>query len=102
MNCARMLMLLAAFGVVGALSDPTLKIYQDGRLIAQNDDWQTGGSDAGAAGLATGAFALAPGSKDAALVLTLPPGAYTAVVSGTGGSAGAGLVEVYEVPTANL
>ncbi len=45
-----------------------------------------------------GAFALGAGSQDGALVLTLPPGAYTAQVSGVGNATGVGLVEVYEVP----
>ncbi|MCX6954412.1 MAG: hypothetical protein NTV51_19850, partial [Verrucomicrobia bacterium] len=89
---------LGAFGVAGALSDPTLKIYQNGQLVGQNDDWTSAGAEVPAAALASGAFALATGSKDSALVLTLAPGAYSAVVSGAGNSSGAGLVEVYELP----
>jgi hypothetical protein len=46
-----------------------------------------------------GAFAwTAPSSADSALLLTLPPGAYTAQVSGFSGDTGVALVEVYEVP----
>ena len=45
-----------------------------------------------------GAFALAADSKDSALIVTLPPGGYTAQVSGVGGTTGIALVEVYEVP----
>jgi hypothetical protein len=41
---------------------------------------------------------LRTGSKDAALVLTLPPGAYTATVSGVGTSTGIAIVEVYDLP----
>jgi len=41
---------------------------------------------------------LTVGSKDAALVLELPPGIYTAQVSGVGNTTGVGLVEVYEAP----
>jgi hypothetical protein len=44
-----------------------------------------------------GAFGLGAGSKDAVLLVSLPPGAYTAQVSGIGGG-GIALVEVYEVP----
>ena len=51
-----------------------------------------------AAAAATGAFALADGSRDAALLVELPPGAYSAVVHGVGETTGAGLVEVYEIP----
>jgi hypothetical protein len=45
-----------------------------------------------------GAFAYAAGSTDAALIVNLPPGAYTAEVTGVGGTSGVSLVEVYEVP----
>ena len=45
-----------------------------------------------------GAYAFKGGSKDAALVVTLQPGVYTAQVSGANGGTGDGVVEVYEVP----
>jgi hypothetical protein len=46
-----------------------------------------------------GAFAWTdPASPDCALLVTLPPGAYTAEVLGTGGATGVSLVEVYAVP----
>jgi len=47
---------------------------------------------------AVGAFALPSGRADCALVLTLAPGAYTAVVSGVNGTSGVALVEVYQAP----
>lgn len=92
---------LAAFGVPGALADPLLKLYKGDVVLRQNDNWSDSATEAAllaAAGSATGAFALTPGTKDAALLITLEPGAYTAQVSGVGGAAGAALVEVYEVP----
>jgi hypothetical protein len=92
---------LAAFGVPGALTDPLLKLYKGDVVLRQNDNWSDSAAEASliaAAGSATGAFALTPGTKDAALLITLEPGAYTAQVSGVGGAAGAALVEVYEVP----
>lgn len=92
---------LTTFGVGSALADPALTIYRDGQLLAQNDNWTTASAEVGAAGAATGAFALSAGSKDAALVLSLSPGAYTAVVSGVGATSGASLVEVYDVPANN-
>jgi hypothetical protein len=46
---------------------------------------------------AVGAFSLATGSADSAMVLTLPPGAYTAEVSGADGGTGIALVEIYEM-----
>ncbi len=45
-----------------------------------------------------GAFAFVPGSQDAAVIVNLHPGAYTARVSGAGGTTGVALVEVYEIP----
>jgi hypothetical protein len=58
----------------------------------------TTAADVAAADTAAGAFGLARGSKDAALVVTLPPGQYTAIVSGTDNATGAAIVEVYELP----
>lgn len=100
---------LAGFGVAGALIDSTVKVYQGSTLVAQNDDWGTPqavaggtapatGAEISAAATATGAFALGAGTRDAALLVTLPPGAYSAVVAGSANTTGAGLVEVYEVP----
>jgi hypothetical protein len=94
---------LTAFGVPSVLGDPVLRVYEQSRVMAQNDDWQTplqGGATANelaAAATAAGAFPLVAGSRDAALLITLAPGAYTAVVSGANDTTGAGLVEVYEV-----
>lgn len=96
---------LAAFNVTGWLANPRLDLFRDGALIASNDDW--GVPDAGGAGAATlataftqvGAFPLSdPASRDAALLVTLAPGAYTAQLTGVGGTTGVGLVEIYEVP----
>lgn len=89
---------LTPFGVRSALADPALSIYRDGQLVAQNDDWSSSAAAVASAGAASGAFALSPGSKDAAIVLSLSPGSYSAVLSGVGATSGASLVEVYEVP----
>jgi hypothetical protein len=45
-----------------------------------------------------GAFGLAAGSTDSAMILTLPAGAYTAQVSGANNTTGIALVEIYEIP----
>jgi hypothetical protein len=83
----------------GVLADPFLEIHQTingvDTVIASNDNWN--------ANLATafsqvGAYAFNAGSKDAALLITLPPGVYTAQVSGLNSGTGDGVVEVYEVP----
>ncbi len=93
---------LAAFGVVGALADPKLELFASGATtaMANNDNWNAAANAALVASTATsvGAFALAPDSKDAVLLISLAPGSYTAQVSGVGNTTGLALVEVYEVP----
>lgn len=84
---------LGPLGVDRALSDPVLTVYAGSSMVAQNDNWDT----ALAADFArVGAFGWTTGSRDAALVLTLPAGAYSAQVSGGDGGTGVALVEVYE------
>ena len=69
-------------------------------MIAANDNWNdaTNLAELRAATAACGGFALAEGSKDAALLLTLDPGVYTAHATGVGNTSGQSLVEFYEVP----
>lgn len=77
--------------VAGVLADPVIELHgSDGSLLASNDNWkQTQRADLEATGLAP--------TKDAesAILTTLPPGNYTAIVRGANGSTGVGLVEVY-------
>lgn len=82
---------LAAFGVSGPISAPVLAIYRGSEEIARNAGWA---ADLAPIFGAVGAFALTPGSRDAALLLTLAPGAYTARIDG---GAGEVLAEVYFV-----
>jgi hypothetical protein len=81
----------------GALADPALELFQGSTLLASNDNWK----DAQQAEIeATG---LAPSNDlESAIVRTLAPGAYTAVVQGRNGSTGVGLVEVYDVNQAAI
>ncbi len=80
--------------VAGALGDPFLELHdQAGGLVAKNDNWKTGVKmqaiiDKG----------LAPtNDAESALLVTLAPGAYTAIVQGVAGETGVALVEVYDV-----
>lgn len=90
---------LAPFGVTGLLSDPQITIVPLGQEtpIASNDNWGGGGA-LSAAFASAGAFDLPANSRDAALLVWLPPGAYTAIVSGVGGTTGTALVEIYDLP----
>lgn len=88
---------LAAFGVSDALPAPALELYSGATLVAQNAGWSAQ-PDAAAIATATapaGAFAFAPGSADAALLATLAPGPYTALVRGAP-APGSVLIEAYE------
>jgi hypothetical protein len=96
---------LTSFGITNALPDPSLTIFNAaGQAVFTNNDWSAPIAGAAtAAELATaatraGAFALSANSRDAALLVQLDPGAYTAVVSDTSGATGVSLVEVHEVP----
>lgn len=79
---------LAAFGVGGALPAARLELFRDQTRVTVGDDWGAAPNRDAVAGAAAavGAFALAPASRDAAVLVTLEPGAYTAVVSGQGGA----------------
>jgi hypothetical protein len=95
---------LIPFGVPNVLEDPTLELHDStGALIASNDDWQTtiiGGiitTDQVPAILLSGK---APTNDlESAIIATLPPGGYTAIVRGFDDTVGVGLVEVYALPS---
>ena len=95
---------LATYGVTGVLPDPELDIYQAGTATPKytNIGWGTGGSANTAALTAaftsTGAFQLTnTSSNDSALLISLPPGVYSAQVKGASGDTGVALIEVYLV-----
>ena len=95
---------LTAFGVAGALAQPSLTVTAQatGSTIGSNTGWGTNTSPTpsqiASIAVSVGAFALTSGSADSALVVNLQPGAYTMQISGVGGTTGVGLAEVYEVP----
>ena len=89
---------LAAFGVGGVLANPQLTVFDSGQnVVAANAGW-AGTAELTAAFNYVGAFSLPPTSQDSALLVTLAPGNYTAVVAGAGGSTGMALIEMYEMP----
>lgn len=82
---------LAAFNVSNRLAAPTLAVFSGETKIAETTGWDAGLVPTFSA---VGAFALTAGSRDCALLLTLEPRAYTALV---GGGSGEVLVEIYFV-----
>jgi len=84
---------LAQFSVTGVMQNPTLELH-DGRgsLITTNDNWKdTQQAEITATQLAP------PADVEAAILVTLQPGAYTAIQRGAGGGTGVGLIEIYDV-----
>ena len=102
---------LAPFNVPAVLANPVLTLYTDsGAVIASNSGWgnaPTAGPGAtsamiiqpltAAVAAKVGAFTLANDSADSAMVVTLPPGNYTAQIAGANNTTGVALVEIYEV-----
>lgn len=84
---------LSQFGVAGALADPLLELRNaQGTILISNNDWQdTQRQELIDTGLPPS------NTKESALVTSLTPGNYTAIVSGVGGGTGVGLAEVYNV-----
>jgi hypothetical protein len=87
------------FNVPGALAEPVVTLFAGTQSVATNTAWNSAANAAAIrdAARTVGAFALAEGSRDSALLVTLAPGAYTIQVSGANNTTGAALVEVYEV-----
>jgi uncharacterized repeat protein (TIGR03803 family) len=78
-------------GVGGTLQDPMLELHQGSATLALNDDWRENQAAVQATGLApTNDF-------ESAIVVTLAPGAYTAILQGKNNGAGVGIVEVYDL-----
>lgn len=91
----------APFNVPGTLADPQIQLFGQGSpapLLGSNSGW-SGDPQISAAAASVGAFTWTnPAGSDAALLVTLAPGAYTAVVAGAKGDGGVALVEVYDIP----
>jgi hypothetical protein len=85
---------LVPFGITNALANPTLQLVRssDQVTLETNDDW---GSAANAAAITASGFAPSH-PLESAILVTLPPGAYTAIVTGAGGTTGVGIVEVFQ------
>jgi len=87
---------LSSLGVPNPLADPLLELHDpNGNTLAINDNWQEPAgqeADIRAAGLSSS------DAKESAMLMMLPPGAYTAVVRGNDGGTGIALVEIYQLP----
>jgi cyclophilin family peptidyl-prolyl cis-trans isomerase len=86
---------LTGFGVLNALSNPTLDFFNSqGTKIDSNDDWINSPQKT-----QIQSSGLAPtNDKESAIIQTVAAGGYTAVVHGVNGAVGVGSVEVYQLP----
>ena len=86
---------LAQFGLTPLLADPGLELYDgNGTILIANDDWEDNPAQASQL-ISVG---LAPqDAKESAVLMSLPPGAFTAILGGANGGTGIGLVELYNV-----
>ena len=87
---------LASVGISGVLADPTVTIYDSNHgIVTTNDNWKSSQqTEIQATGLAP------QNDLESAVIVTLPPGSYTAIVSGNNGGTGIALAEVYDLDLA--
>jgi hypothetical protein len=90
---------LSGAGVTGALSDPTLELHDaSGATLATNDNWKINDQTGQSQEADIRATTIPPTNDlESALVATLAPGNYTAIVRGKNNTTGVGLVEVYNI-----
>jgi hypothetical protein len=93
---------LTQYGVPDPLADPTLELHDGtGALIASNDNWPNtiiGGIITENQVREILNSGLAPGNRnESAMIVTLPPGKYTAILRGVNNTTGTALVEVYDL-----
>lgn len=93
---------LATFNVPSPLTNPQIMLWRGNTQIGSNDDYASGANvdtTLPAAFTSVGAFSLTANSRDAAMITTLEPGAYTAQIrGGTATETGEVLLEVYFLP----
>ncbi len=88
-------------GVGVTLSDPTLELHQGNTTRATNDNWKIDDQTGQSQEATIRATTIQPGNDlESAIVATLVPGAYTAILAGKNGGTGVGLVEVYDLAQA--
>ena len=89
---------LRNFGITGALDDVKLEVFdRNGRIIASNDNYDSRDPRLSSAAARAGAAPFLA-SKDAALLLDLPPGNFSVRVGSANGSTGVAPTEIFEVP----
>jgi hypothetical protein len=82
----------------GVLADPTMELYQGSTLLVSNDNWKVRASDGTSQQAEVEATTVPPSNDlESAIVATLAPGPYTAVLRGKGGTSGIAVIEAYDL-----
>lgn len=89
---------LRSFGIDDALANPKLTLFSGATPLYENDDWSALNPTLSGSNADTGAFVFPRDSRDAAMLVTLAPGSYTAVLETADNTAGTALIEVYGIP----
>jgi hypothetical protein len=88
-------------GVGASLSDPTLELHQGNAILATNDNWKINDQTQQSQEADIRATTIPPANDlESAILMTLNPGPYTAILAGKNGGTGVGLVEVYDLAQA--
>jgi hypothetical protein len=89
---------LSAVGLSGALADPTLELHQPDGTVITNDNWKINAQTGQSQEADIRATTIPPTDDlESAIIATLPPGSYSAVLAGKNQSSGIGVVEVYDL-----
>lgn len=86
--------------VNGALADPVLELHEGNATIATNDDWKNKPDGTSQQAEIEGTMIPPANDRESAIVATLNPGSYTAILAGNNGGTGVGVVEVYDLDSA--
>lgn len=93
--------LLQQLGVTNTVADPQIVVTRvNGDVLSSNDNWASGSQASAAMTQSASVVGLTPfafGSADAAVIVALPEGAYTAIVRGAAGGTGNALLELYDL-----
>src|SRR3954470_4117885 len=84
-------------GVAGTLSDPTLELHQGSTTMAVNDNWKIASNGLSQQAEVEATTVPPTNEAESAIVTTLNPGSYTAILSGKNNGTGVGVVEVYDL-----
>ena len=92
---------LGNYGITEALEDPTLELHQGSTTVATNDNWKINDQSGQSQEASITATTIPPANDlESAILTTLTPGAYTAILAGKNQTSGIGVVEVYDLAQA--